>query len=182
MVITFLICKICRKVSKYITYHIFSKKRPPPKLPPPLLFFSILHFSEEIWTEILSKMMKKYNTMRHFQRLWNRYLQWISRFWVKFSILVAFHEKIDWMTVHLQYKGGSDWRVNSRKSVRWSAVPVAPMWVCGCEVVRGAAAPKGPMTYAVFIWASRLELGPWGWDLSLKAGIWVSWLAFELWG
>ena len=23
--------------------------------------------------------------------------------------------------------------------------------VCGCEVVRGAAAPKGPMTYAVFI-------------------------------
>ena len=42
-------------------------------------------------------------------------------------------------------------KVNSRKSVRWSAVPVAPMCVCGCEVVRGAAAPKGPMTYTVFI-------------------------------
>ena len=40
---------------------------------------------------------------------------------------------------------------NSRKSVRWSAVPVAPMSLCGCEEVRGAAAPKGPMTYAVFI-------------------------------
>ena len=25
------------------------------------------------------------------------------------------------------------------------------MSVCGCEVVRGAAAPKRPMTYAVFI-------------------------------
>ena len=39
--------------------------------------------------------------------------------------------------------------------------------VCEGVVVRGAAAPKGPMTYAVFIWASRLELGPGGWDLSL---------------
>ena len=42
---------------------------------------------------------------------------------------------------------------------------------CGCEVVRGAAAPKGPMTYAVVIWASRMELGPGGWDLSAEAGI-----------
>ena len=42
-------------------------------------------------------------------------------------------------------------KFNGRKSVRWSAVPVAPMRVCGCVVVRGAAAPKGPMTYAVFI-------------------------------
>ena len=24
-----------------------------------------------------------------------------------------------------------------------------PLSICGCEVVRGAAAPKGPMTYAV---------------------------------
>ena len=51
--------------------------------------------------------------------------------------------------------------------------------LCGCEVVRGAAAPKGPMTYAVFIWASRLELGPQGWDLGLKAGIWALRLIFE---
>ena len=40
---------------------------------------------------------------------------------------------------------------NSRKSIRWSAVPVAPMGVYVGVVVRGAAAPKGPMTYAVFI-------------------------------
>ena len=169
MVITFLICKICRKVSKYITYHIFSKKRPPPKLPPPLLFFSILHFSEEIWTEILSKMMKKYNTMRHFQRLSNRYLQWISRFWVKFSILVAFHEKIDWMTVHLQYKGGSDWRVNSRKSVRWSAVPVAPMWVyVGLRWWEGQWPQRGrwPMLFLL-----QLGCQPSVWDVPLGAGI-----------
>ena len=39
--------------------------------------------------------------------------------------------------------------------------------VCGCEVVRGALAPKGPMTYAVFIWASRMELGPGGWNWGL---------------
>ena len=38
---------------------------------------------------------------------------------------------------------------NSRKSVRWSAVPVAPVSVCGCVMVRGAAAPKGAVTYAV---------------------------------
>ena len=38
--------------------------------------------------------------------------------------------------------------VNSRKSVRWSAVPVAPVFVYVSVMVRGAAAPKGPMTYA----------------------------------
>ena len=53
---------------------------------------------------------------------------------------------------------------------------------CGCEVVRGAAAPKGPMTYAVFIalrgyrpcaaiWASRLEFGLQGWVLGLEVGV-----------
>ena len=42
---------------------------------------------------------------------------------------------------------------------------------CGCEVVRGAAALKGPMTYAVFILASRMELGPGGWNWGLEAGI-----------
>ena len=56
--------------------------------------------------------------------------------------------------------------------------------VSGCEVVRGAAAPKGPLTYAVFIWASRMELRPggwnWGWDLSFEAGISASRLRFEL--
>ena len=43
-------------------------------------------------------------------------------------------------------------KVNSRKSVRWSAVPVAPVGMCGCVTVRGAAALnlKGPMTFAVF--------------------------------
>ena len=45
------------------------------------------------------------------------------------------------------------------------------MSVCVCEEVRGAAAPKGPMTYAGFIQTSRLELGPGGWDMSLEARI-----------
>ena len=57
--------------------------------------------------------------------------------------------------------------------------------LCGCEVVRGAAAPKGPMTYAVFIaagmWASRLGCRPWGWDLSLEARILASRPGFEPW-
>ena len=39
-------------------------------------------------------------------------------------------------------------KVNSRKSVRWSAEPVAPVFVYVSVMVRGAAAPKGPMTYA----------------------------------
>ena len=39
-------------------------------------------------------------------------------------------------------------RGNSRKSVRWSAVPVAPVFVYVSVMVRGAAVPKGPMTYA----------------------------------
>ena len=43
---------------------------------------------------------------------------------------------------------GEKRRMNSRKSVRWSAVPVAPMLVRECMIVRGAAAPKGPVTYA----------------------------------
>ena len=51
--------------------------------------------------------------------------------------------------------------------------------VCGCEVVKGAAAPKGPMTYAVFIWASRMELGPGGWNWGLEAKIGASGLGLE---
>ena len=35
----------------------FLKSAPPPKSAPPL-FFLMFHFSEEIWTEILSKIMK----------------------------------------------------------------------------------------------------------------------------
>ena len=50
--------------------------------------------------------------------------------------------------------------------------------VCGCEVVRRAAAPKGPMTYAVFI-ALRLGFGLGGWDLGLDVGIWASRMGFE---
>ena len=42
-------------------------------------------------------------------------------------------------------------RFNSRKSVRWSAVPVAPVFVYVSVMVRGAAAPKGPMTYALYV-------------------------------
>ena len=37
------------------------------------------------------------------------------------------------------------------------------MSVCGCLMVRGAAAQKGPMTYAVLVCT-----------LNLRAGIWVS--------
>ena len=43
--------------------------------------------------------------------------------------------------------------------------------VCGCEVVRGAAAQKGPMTYAVFIQTSRIELEAGGYIWGLKAQI-----------
>ena len=40
--------------------------------------------------------------------------------------------------------------------------------VCGCVMVRGAAAPKGPMTYAVSI---VLGLKAGSWDLVFMAGI-----------
>ena len=56
------------------------------------------------------------------------------------------------------------------------------MGVCGCEVVGGAAARKGPMTYAVFILASRMELGPGGWNWGLEAWIRALRLGFELRG
>ena len=51
--------------------------------------------------------------------------------------------------------------------------------VSGWEVVRGAAAPKGPMTYAVFIRTSRIELEPGGYFWGLKAEIWALRLGFE---
>ena len=38
--------------------------------------------------------------------------------------------------------------MNSRKSVRWSAVPVAPVFVYVSVMVRGAVGPKGRLTYA----------------------------------
>ena len=43
--------------------------------------------------------------------------------------------------------------------------------VCGCEVVRGAAAPKGPMTYAVFIRTLTIELEPGGYIWGPRAEI-----------
>ena len=56
--------------------------------------------------------------------------------------------------------------------------------VCGCEVVSGAAAPKGTMscrTQGDFVHSSvcvcRFEHR--GWDLSLEAGIWTLRLGFE---
>ena len=52
--------------------------------------------------------------------------------------------------------------------------------VCGCEVVRGAAALKGLMAYAVVIWASRMELGPGGCNWGLEAWIRALRLEFEL--
>ena len=70
----------------------------------------------------------------------------------------------------------------------WTLTPIfidlrnirAYVSVCGCELVSGAAALKGPMTYANYIRASRLEFEPGGWDLRLEAGIRASRLGFEL--
>ena len=45
-----------------------------------------------------------------------------------------------------------------------------------------AAALKGPMTSAVFIWASRVELGSRGWDRGLEALIRALRLGFQLRG
>ena len=58
--------------------------------------------------------------------------------------------------------------------------PYVSVW--WCEVVRGAAAPKWPMTYAVFIWASRMELGHGGWNGGLEAWIRALRLGIELRG
>ena len=58
--------------------------------------------------------------------------------------------------------------------------PYVSVW--WCEVVRGAVAPREPMTYAVFIWASRMELGHGGWNRGLEAWIRALKLGFELRG
>ena len=42
-------------------------------------------------------------------------------------------------------------KANSRKSVRWSAVPVLPVLVYVSVKVRGAAALKETMTYAQYV-------------------------------
>ena len=47
-------------------------------------------------------------------------------------------------------------------------------------MVRGAAASKGPTTYAVFILASGMELGPGGWNWGLEAWSRALRLGFEL--
>ena len=68
--------------------------------------------------------------------------------------------------------------MNSRKSVRWSAVPVAPMLVfVMCDGERGSG-PEGADDLCCFylslkagIRAWRLEFRPPDWDLSLEAGI-----------
>ena len=69
-------------------------------------------------------------------------------------------------------------KVNSRKSVRWSAVPVAPKLVyVRCEGETGSG-PEGADDLCCFylslkagIRAWRLEFEPRGWALSHEAGI-----------
>ena len=68
-------------------------------------------------------------------------------------------------------------KMKSSKSVRWSAVPVAPVSVCGCVMVRGAAALKGPMTYDLCHFGGfMLGLELRGCSLSLEIGIGAMWL------
>ena len=69
------IAKLAHHQTNQYAYRIFSIKRPPSKKRPPPLFFLVLHFSKVIWTEILGRVMKKYNTMSHIQRFSNRYMQ-----------------------------------------------------------------------------------------------------------
>ena len=44
--------------TKFQTYTVFYLKSAPPSKSAPSLFLLMFHFSKEIWTEILSKMMK----------------------------------------------------------------------------------------------------------------------------
>ena len=86
-------------------------------------------------------------------------------------------------------------RKNSRKSVRWSAVPVAPMrvyvsvrWLEGQQFsgVQASRLGFGPQGWDLGLQVGFLafRLGFWsqdwvlGWDLGLKAGIWASRLEF----
>ena len=92
---------------------------------------------------------------------------------------------------------------NSRKSVRWSAVPVAPMWVyvgvwwwegrwpmlskfCSSDwiwaSIMGFEPQSCDLSHDTVIWASRLWFEPRGCDLSLQAMIWGFRLGFEALG
>ena len=63
---------------------------------------------------------------------------------------------------------------NSRKSVRWSAVPVAPMWVyVGMRWLEGQRPRRGRWPMLSKFLGFRLGFGPQGWDLGIKAGIWT---------
>ena len=87
-------------------------------------------------------------------------------------------------------------RKNSRKSVRWSAVPIAPMWVyVGVRWLEGQRPRRGqwPMLFLfepqgwnyglkAGIGALRLGVEPWSLDLSLEAGIMALGLELWLWG
>ena len=85
---------------------------------------------------------------------------------------------------HLRFKR-KDFRLNSRKSVRWSAVPVpclSGLWL----KLRGeqGSGPEGVddlcfHTYGEFSPPPPSGIGPFSWDLDLEAEIWVSGLGFE---
>ena len=102
-----------------IDYRIFSIKRPPSNKRPPL-FHLTWHSSEKICIEILSKTM---NTMSHFHWLLNRYMQWISLFQSKFSILIALHEKGGLNDSSSTIQRGANWRVEKQRQI---SIPKAP--------------------------------------------------------
>ena len=73
---------------------------------------------------------------------------------------------------------------NSRKSVRWSVVPV-PYLSRLCLKLKGeqGSGPKGVNnlcfdTYGEFSPPPPSGIGPFSWDLDLKAGIWSSRLRY----
>ena len=75
-------------------------------------------------------------------------------------------------------------KVNSSKSFRWSAVPVAPMWVyVDVWWWEGQRPRRGRWPILSKFWGFRLWFEPWGCNLSLEAAIWASRLGLSLeWG
>ena len=87
-----------------------------------------------------------------------------------------------WLMVKYSYAyivGRNQWENQACRQPKLLPSPGCPLAsLCGCVVVRGAAAPKQPITFTQYVNASMLKSEPERLRLSLKAGIWALMMAF----
>ena len=131
---------------------------------------SLTHF-DSLWLLWLSRVSllthfdSHWLTLAHFDSLWLTLTLFVSQVFFAFdSLPISTWSKRDKKEIRRRNTNGGGSRTNSCKSVKWSAVPVAPMWVYeGVRWLEGQRPRRGrwPML------SEFQEFGPQNWNSTM---------------